>query len=110
MLEKSINGGAAFTTVIMDGVVPPPNIGPRSIENAVVGLGASGYKALMTAAVATASSGRKVFCGPVDDPFFVDLGGAFDVGGFRTNGRDGLAKFNCHTICIEVPVSVSKRR
>jgi hypothetical protein len=59
----------------------------------------------MTAAIATASTGEKVFCGPVDDPFFVDLGGAFDVGGFRKNGRDGVAKFNCHSIVIEVPVS-----
>lgn len=104
-LEKSTDGGASFATVITNGVVPPPNIGPRSIENTVVGLGAANYKALMTAAVGTASSGEKVFCGPVDDPFFVDLGGAFDVGGFRNSGRDGVAKFNCHSIVIEVPVS-----
>src|SRR6187401_990665 len=47
MLERSINGGSSFTTVITDGVVPPPNIGPRSIENPVVGLGAPNYKSLM---------------------------------------------------------------
>jgi hypothetical protein len=105
LLEKSTNGGSSFTTVVTDGVVPPPNIGPRSIENAVVGLAASSYKDLMMNAVTTATSGEKVFCGPVDDPFFVDIGRAFDVGSFTKNSRDGVAKFNCHTICIEVPIA-----
>ena len=103
--ERSINGGVSFTTIVSNGVVPPPNIGPRSIENPTVGLGAASYDALIQAAIATSTTGEKVFCGPVDDPFFVDLGGAFDVGGFRTPGRDGLAKFNCHSIAIEVPIA-----
>ncbi|MBP6023061.1 DUF4331 domain-containing protein [Ferruginibacter sp.] len=107
--ERSINGGTTFTAVVTNGVVPPPNIGPRSIEGGV-GLGATDYNSLMTAAIATASSGEKVFCGPVDDPFFVDLGGAFDAGGFRTIGaRDGVAKFNCHTIAIEVPIATLQK-
>jgi hypothetical protein len=108
-LERSINGGTSFTEVITGGVVPPPNIGPRSIENATVGLGAASYDALIDAAVKTASSGEKVFCGPADDPFFVDLGGAFDVGGFRNPARDGVAKFNCHSICVEVPISTLQK-
>ena len=103
--ERSIDGGASFTTIVANGVVPPPNIGPRSIEDPTVGLGAASYDALMKAAIATSTTGEKVFCGPVDDPFFVDLGGAFDVGGFRNPGRDGLAKFNCHSIAIEVPIA-----
>lgn len=110
--ERSMNGGASFTTIVTGGVVPPPNIGPRSIENSTVGLGASSYDNLVMAAISTASTGEKIFCGPMDDPFFVDLGGAFDVGGFRTaaNGaRDGLAKFNCHSIVIEVPVSTLQK-
>jgi hypothetical protein len=45
----------------------------------------------------------------MDDPFFVDLGGAFDVGGFRTAGRDGLAKYNCHAICMEIPISTLQK-
>lgn len=101
--EKSTNGGKSFVTIISSGIVPPNNIGPRSIDNATVGLGKR-YDDLMMAAIATASTGEKVFCGPVDDPFFVDLGGAFDVGNFRPNGRDGLAMFNCHSIVIEVPI------
>lgn len=104
-LERSTNGGLSFTTIVANGIVPPPNIGPRSIEGAA-GMGAANYKALMNASITTATSGEKVFCGPADDPFFVDLGGAFDLGGFRKTGaRDGVAKFNCHTIAIQVPIS-----
>ncbi len=106
---KSTDGGKSFTNIISSGIVPPNNIGPRSIENSTVGLGAPSYDDLMMSAVKTASSGEKVFCGPIDDPFFVDLGGAFDVGNFRTVGRDGLAKFNCHSIIIELPVSALQK-
>ena len=31
-LEKSTNGGKSFSTVVNNGIVPPPNIGPRSIS------------------------------------------------------------------------------
>jgi hypothetical protein len=107
--ERSINGGATFSVIVTNGIVPPNNIGPRSIESPV-GLGAASYESLADAAIAAATSGEKVFCGPRDDAFFVDLGGAFDAGGFRTAGaRDGLAKMNCHTIAIEVPISTLQK-
>ncbi|MES2774673.1 MAG: DUF4331 domain-containing protein [Bacteroidota bacterium] len=106
-LERSYNG-APFTTIVSGGIVPPNNIGPRSIQSPV-GLNAPNYESLITGAVSTASTGEKVFCGPSDDPFFVDLGGAFDVGGFRKNGRDGVAKNNCHSICVEVPISTLQK-
>lgn len=107
--ERSTDGGTTWSTILSNGVVPPPNIGPRSIEGAA-GLGVTaGYDNVMMAAVTTASTGESVFCGPADDPFFVDLGGAFDVGGFRTTGRDGLAKFNCHTIALEIPISTLQK-
>jgi hypothetical protein len=102
--EKSTDGGKTFTTIVSNGTVPPNNIGPRSIENSTVGLGKT-YDDLMMSSIATATSGEKIFCGLVDDPFFVDLGGAFDVGNFRPQGRDGLTKFNCHSIIIEVAIS-----
>lgn len=111
--EKSTDGGASFTTIVTNGVVPPPNIGPRSIEGPV-GLAAPSYGSLMTGAIASATGngGEKIFCGPVDDPFFVDLGGIFDLGAVRSkNGtgadraRDGLAGYNCHTITIQVPIA-----
>jgi hypothetical protein len=107
-LERSMDGGINFTTIVASGTVPPPNIGPRSITGAA-GLNASSYGSLMKNAVATSTTGEKVFCGPADDPFFVDLGGAFDLGGFRTAGRDGVAKFNCHTIAIQVPIATLQK-
>ena len=108
--ERSMNGGRSFETIIANGVVPPPNIGPRSIENKVVGLGASSYEELVQKSIMTASTGEKIFCGPVDDPFFVDLGGIFDIGNVRAGaGRDAVAKFNCHSIVIEVPVATLQK-
>ena len=107
--ERSIDGGRTFTTIITNGVVPPANIGPRSIEDKTVGLGAANYNALATKAITTASTGERIFCGPIDDPFFVDLGGVFDVGNFRPKGRDAVARYNCHTIAIEVPVSTLQK-
>ena len=112
--EKSVDGGMSFMTIVANGIVPPPNIGPRSIEGAV-GLGAADYNALVEGAIATASSGEKVFAGPVDDPFFVDLAGAFDVGNFRPEGnatnapKDGLSRFNVHSIAIKVPVNLLQK-
>lgn len=105
-LERSIDGGMTFQTIVNSGPVPPPNIGPRSIESPV-GLN-SNYEAIIAAAVTTAASGEKVFCGPSDDPFFVDLGGVFDLGDMpRQNGdsRDGVGRYNVHTIAIQIPIS-----
>ena len=108
LLEKSIAGGA-FVPIVTNGKVPPNNIGPRSI-NSGVGLGASGgYDSLAMSTVTTATTGETVFAGPRDDPFFVDLGGAFDVGNFRLNGRDGLAKLNVHSLVIEAPISLLQK-
>ena len=107
--ERSMDGGMSWTTIMTHGSVPPANIGPRSIKSPV-GLGApAGYDSIMMAAVTFATTGEQIYCGPADDPFFVDLGGAFDVGGFRSTGRDGVAKFNCHSIVIEVPISTLQK-
>jgi hypothetical protein len=112
-LERSIDGGLSFTTIIASGVVPPPNIGTRSI-NGAAGLNSS-YSALVNGAITTASSGEKVFCGPADDPFFVDLAGAFDLGNFRPTGngtnapKDGVARFNVHSIVIQVPIATLQK-
>ncbi len=111
-LERSIDGGMTFQTIVTNGVVPPNNIGARSIES-FVGLGASDYQSLMNAAVTTASTGETVFCGPVDDPFFVDLGGIFDLGNSPRQGtnvmRDGLARTNTHAIVIQVPIETLQK-
>ncbi len=89
------------------GVVPPANIGPRSTPD---------YPALAEAAVLNLDDGTKVFAGPRDDPFFVDTGSIFDLGGLRPlneahliplpteAGVDGLAGKNVHTIALQVPI------
>ncbi len=110
-LERSMNGGKSFTTVISNGVVPPYNIGARSIQSPV-GLGASNYKDLADGDITKATSGEKVFCGPVDDPFFVDLGGIFDLGNApRQNGtpQDGLKCMNVSTIAMQIDISTLQK-
>ena len=60
-------------------------------------------------------TGEKVFAGPADDPFFVDLAGAFDVGNFRPEGnttnptKDGLARFNVHSLALKIPISMLQK-
>ena len=111
--ERSVNGGSTFQTVVSNGIVPPNNIGPRSIDGPV-GLNTP-YATLMQNAVTTATSGEKIFCGPVDDPFFVDLGGVFDLGQTRAGGsgvnapKDGLACKNIHAIALEIPITTLQK-
>ena len=109
-LERSIDGGNTFAVIIEDGVVPPNNIGPRSIESEV-GLNAS-YDELFNSAITQAATGETVFAGPTDDPFFVDLGGIFDLGDApRQVGEpvDGLACYNVSALAIQVPISTLKK-
>ena len=111
LAEKSVNGGP-FVTIVSTGTVPPANIGPRSISGGA-GLSVANYTTLMAAAIATATGagGEKIFCGPVDDPFFVDLGGIFDLGQTRAGGsginkpEDGVACKNVHSIALQIPIS-----
>lgn len=112
--EKSVNGGKTFVTIISNGTVPPNYIGPRSINDPVVGLD-TGYNKLIQDAIVKTANNEKVFCGPVDDPFFVDLAGAFDAGNFRPEGnnvnapKDGLARFNVHTIALQIPIKLLQK-
>ena len=105
-LERSMDGGMTFDTIVVEGIVPPNNIGPRSIEGAA-GLGMD-YASVYSAAITQASTGETVFAGPIDDPFFVDLGAIFDLGDApRQSGaaRDGLARYNVHTLALQIPIS-----
>jgi len=110
-LERSVNGGQTFQPIIYAGTVPPPNIGPRSISSPV-GLNAPSYESLITSSIATANTGEKVFCGTSDDPFYVDLGGIFDLGDApRQSGQsvDGLKCLNTSTIAIQVDISTLQK-
>jgi uncharacterized protein DUF4331 len=103
-----VRHGNSFEVLGRDLATPPDNIGPRSTPN---------YASLAAAAVHTLSGGIKVFAGQRDDPFFVDLGSVFDLAGLRPfnpfhliplpaePGRDAVARYNTHSIAIQVPIS-----
>ncbi len=83
--------------------VPPPNIGPVQTPNYETVLGA--------AAVTTLTDGSRVFAGPRDEGFFVDLGAVFDGFSIRSGfgnmagGKDGTAGFNVHTCAMELSIA-----
>ncbi len=89
-------------------LTPPDNVGPRTTPN---------YDALAAHAITDLGNGVKVFAGQRDDPFYVDLGSIFDLGGLRPfnpfhllplpaeAGRDALRNYNTHSIEIQVPIS-----
>ena len=109
-LEKYSDG--VWKIIVKNGIVPPPNIGPRSIQSPV-GLNAPDYQTLMHNAITTTSTGEKVFAGPVDDPFFADLGGIFDLGDApRTDGtqpQDHLKCKNVSTLALEIPIELLQK-
>jgi hypothetical protein len=109
--ERSTDGGVSFRTIISNGTVPPNNIGPRSISSPV-GLNVADYNTLIDQSITYANTGERVFCGPADDPFFVDLGGVFDLGDLpRLNApsRDGLGHYNIHCICMQIDISTLQK-
>ena len=109
--ERRVGPNNAFVTIFDNGIVPPNNIGPRSINNPTLGLGKS-YDQLMAEAIMTSRSGNeKIYCGPVDDPFFADLGGIFDLGQTTSSGgaRDGVGCLNVHTIALQIPIEMLQK-
>jgi hypothetical protein len=89
--------------------VPPVNVGKRSMPNYDADLAAPAVKAI--------EGGVKAFAGPRDDPFFVDLGQIFDLGGLgpflpahlipsaAVAGEDYVAGANVHTFSLQIPIS-----
>jgi len=113
--EKSTDGGTTFTTIVSNGIVPPNYIGPRSFAGSPAGLGKP-YTQVVQEAINTSSpDGEKMLVGPFDDPFFVDLGGVFDLGQTRKEfgndpnnpnfARDAVAGFNVHAIVMNIPIN-----
>lgn len=110
-LQRSMDGGKSFSTIVSKGMVQPYLNGPRSILTKV-GLNEPSYTRPYHQSVEQSSTGEKVFAGPVDDPFFVDLGGIFDLGDApRQNGKpvDGLRCKNVTALAIEVDISTLQK-
>ena len=90
-------------------VVPPDNIGPRTTPR---------YGSYDGDGNHDLGDGVRVFAGQRDDPFFVDLGAIFDLGGLRPfneahliplpteAGQDDLSSFNVKSIAIQLPKSM----
>ncbi|HEX2105201.1 MAG TPA: DUF4331 domain-containing protein [Solirubrobacteraceae bacterium] len=99
--ERYRNGREVSSRQIASGLpVAPNNVGPKTIPN---------YDAVAAQAIRSLRGGGKVFAGQADDPFFVDLGTAFDAINIRSGtgnaggGKDDLAGYNVHSIVLQVP-------
>jgi hypothetical protein len=126
-----ISGGGAFaqtysvtkivnkkaTVLVKDAVVAPPNVGPRTNSIAYKIPSGTTYEQFFvdnpaTSVIKSLGSGEgRVFAGPRDDPFFVDLGAVFDLAGLRTviggTPRDSVQYYNVLTIALEIPLTVA---
>lgn len=112
-----IRGGISTPIVAAGGgplYAAPANVGPRTMD----------YAALFNAAIRdTNLPNVKVFAGTVDDPFWIDLGGAFDTlntsivpiltpvqdAANENFASDTMSGFAVNSIAIEVPVSLLTR-
>jgi hypothetical protein len=87
-------------TVLGSGRVAPWFVGPVSMPD---------YGSLASEAVTSLPGGYKVFVGPRDDPFFVDLAATFDLlsirrlPGDRGRGVDGVGGYNVMSIVLQAP-------
>ncbi len=146
-----LSGGGAFAqtysvTKVVNGVgkvigtgfkVPPPNVGPTTdqvVNGFTIASGDTYEKHFVdtaaTSTVGTLMNGEgRVFAGPRDDPFYVDLGAVFDLAQVRpvlgllgknlggTSGaqqvcnpctpRDSVQYQNVHSIVLEIPGKVA---
>jgi len=107
----STMNGAAMIAV-------PSNVGPRTMPD---------YPGLASQGIYELQDGIRVFAGTVDDPFYIDLGAAFDSLNFRVGAgggvlsaaadaddhtntaSDAVSGYNVNTIAIEVPISLLTR-
>src|SRR5258705_7351168 len=67
------------------------------------------YASLAQSAIQTLGDGTKVFVGPRDDPFFVDLAAVFDLlsirrlPGNKGRGVDGVGGYNVMSVVLQIP-------
>ncbi len=92
----------------------PSNVGPLTMPD---------YDSLFNQGVVDLGNNIRVFAGTVDDPFFIDLGAAFDSLNFRMGvggllspavdaddknnyAPDAVAGYNVNTIALEIPITM----
>lgn len=107
-LEHDDKGRVKRKTVLGNGLaVAPVNIGPNT--NKVV-YGTEKYDDAFAGKFVhglgfNGSEGR-VFAGPRDDGFYVDIGRIFDLANLLGGTpRDNVAGYNCHAIALEIPTA-----
>jgi len=91
------DGKRTVISPMTDKIAVPSDVGPRTMPN---------YDGLAAQGMYDLGGGIKVFAGQRDDPFFIDLGAAFDTLNLRSPGTDMLSGFNVNTIALEVPASL----
>ena len=110
--------GKAPVVVVAKAAVAPPNVGPMTNNVAYALPAGKTYEQFFvddaaTTRVATLTGGGSVFAGPRDDPFFVDLGGVFDLAQIRPvanptqAARDSIKYMNVHSIVLEIPLKTA---
>ena len=89
--------GTKKPEIVATGDTAPNNVGARSMPN---------YGNLASSAIVNGKYGIKVFVGPREDPFSIDVGRIFDLLSVGGPGTDNLKGVNVHTIAIEAPASL----
>jgi hypothetical protein len=94
------DGHRTVLSPMTDKIAVPSNVGPRTMPS---------YDALAAQGMYDLGGGIRVFAGQRDDPFFIDLGAAFDTLNLRSPATDMLSGFNVNTIALELPASMLTR-
>ncbi|MFL5921597.1 MAG: DUF4331 domain-containing protein [Gaiellaceae bacterium] len=94
------DGHSTVLAPALDKIAVPSNVGPRTMPS---------YDSLAAQGMYDLGGGLRVFAGQRDDPFFIDLGAAFDTLNLRSPATDMLSGFNVNTIALEVPASLLTR-
>ena len=89
--------GDGPSTKVGEGITAPNNVGKNSFPGS--------YDVVRQQAITTLADGTKVYVGPSEDPFAIDVGRIFDLIGVGGKGTDNLAGFNVHSIAIQVPLA-----
>ena len=114
---KGHGANAERTIIARDLIAVPSNVGPRTMPD---------YPALADQGIYPLNNGITVFAGTVEDPFWIDLGAAFDSLNFRPSGfmtgvpgvlsdeqdadddnnytPDDVSGFNVNAIAIQIPI------